>query len=170
MKDEILNTIFEGLKPESVFEVGCSDGALLEQIGTHYGDIRLGGIEKDREAVEKAANRLQKWKPELYHGDVRNLIWPMEPKSFDIVFTLGLLMYVQKPLAVIQEMLHLKKETVIFVEPIYTESGIINDPNTGLPLDSYGYRFNHDYIAELKSGGIQLKNRKFFKDKIIFTI
>lgn len=170
MKDEILNKIFEGLTPESVFEVGCSDGALLEQIGNHFGAIKLGGIDKNREDMDKTNSRLAKWQRELYHGDVRNVPWPVPSKGFDVVFTLGLLMYVRNPLSVIQEMLHLAKNTVILVEPIYTESGFITDTATGLPFDSYGERFNHDYLAALTGAGIQAKSRKMFKDKIIFII
>ncbi len=166
---EILDKMFEGLNPDSVFEVGCSEGAMLEDIGKKYGNIRLGGIDKNGEDVKKAKVKLEKWDKELYTGDARGIPWPIKEHTYDVVFCVGTLMYIKNPLVVIQEMIHLTKNKVMFAEPIYTQSGMIVDSVTGIPFDSYGERFNHDYLAFLTSAGIRAKT-EFFGDKIIFKL
>lgn len=168
MKHEILHKMFAGLKPTSVFEVGCSEGGMLEDIGIRYGNVKLGGIDKDKEAVTKAGEMLKRWPRALYYGDVRAVPWPIEGK-FDVVFCVGLLMYVANPLSVIQEMIHLTSGRVIIAEPIYTESGNVFDSKTGKPFDSYGERYNHDYLRTFTGAGLNPK-REQFGDKLIYTL
>ena len=169
MKNEILNKMFEGITPKSIFEVGYSDGVLLEDIGNHLGNVLLGGIEINEKDATAADKRLKKWERTLFKGDARSVPWPIPEKTFDVAFTVGLLMYVRNPLSVIQEMLHVARARVVLAEPIYTESGNIVDTATGIPFDSYGERFNHDYLAQMTGAGI-VPERKFFGDKIIYTI
>lgn len=81
--------LLQGLKIESVLEVGCNVGnqlRLLQEMGFH----KLTGIEIQSYAVERA--REMSHDIEIIEGSVFNL--PFPDGSFDMVFTAGVLIHI----------------------------------------------------------------------------
>lgn len=135
MKYEILESMFAGENPQSVFEVGCANGGLLEDLGIKI----VGGIDKTTSDIEKAKILFPKCKDNFFVGDIENIPWPVKDKQYDIVFTVGTLMYVENYLPVLKEMLRIGKK-VILAEP--TEGEVIKD--------IHGIRYYHEYPGEIK--------------------
>lgn len=93
---EIIDEMFKGENPKSVFEMGCSAGSFLKEFKEK--GVKVGGldIEPNKYLVHDAT------KP-----------WPLEDKSWDIVFSVGVLIYIKDPLPVIKEMLRVGKKVIL---------------------------------------------------------
>ena len=118
MKYPILEKMFEIENPKSVFEIGCAGGPFLKELREHYGDILVGGMDITRSDLESAK---EKFPPHIY-GDMRdnfivhNLVetpWPIEDNKYDIVFCIGVLMYIFEPEKVIRECLRIGKKLIL---------------------------------------------------------
>lgn len=105
--------MFEGEKPESVFEIGCGGAALLKDVATHFACTKTGGIDISKVRMSNAKNVLPDG--EFIVHDL-NDPWPIADKSYDIVFSVGVLMYLFDPLPVIKEMLRVAKDKIIVAE------------------------------------------------------
>jgi ubiquinone/menaquinone biosynthesis C-methylase UbiE len=69
-------------KPDTLLEVGCGNGYLLEILRERFPEIRLSGIDYSPEMVSLASSRLVE-NCEIRRDDVRALTFPSE--SFDVV-------------------------------------------------------------------------------------
>lgn len=129
MEYPILEKIIEGEKFETIFEVGCASGVLLASLQRdRVGRLILGGMDKIKPENPPT--------PFLFlEGDAREVPWPIEDKSWDLVYTCGMLMYVEDPVPVIKEMFRIGKRVVI-AEPVVPA-------NYG--TDHHGDRYYRDY-------------------------
>lgn len=134
MEYKILEEMFRGESPKSVFEIGCANGGLLKDLKDHYQGLIVGGMETS-ECINKSVDQFGP--THFYRADI-NDPWPIPDKSYDIVFSVGVLMYMFDPIPVLKEMLRVGKK-VIIAEP--------HDPNTDL--------FGHLSEGGLSNGKMQ---------------
>lgn len=87
-----------------VLEVGCGTGALLSEMGLRFGRV-IFGLDINPEHLAQAA--LLTPQPRLTQADARAL--PFPNNSFDVTFCHFLLLWIPKPLQVIQEMARLTR-------------------------------------------------------------
>jgi ubiquinone/menaquinone biosynthesis C-methylase UbiE len=80
-----------------VLDVGCGPGYLLEELLRY--NVSLTGCDLSSEMIELAKNRLHGVK--LCQADAASL--PFPDKSFDFVFSLGVLPYLKEPLKGMKE-------------------------------------------------------------------
>lgn len=113
MEYKILEKMFEGENPKSVFEIGVGGGGLLKDVSDHFGCTDVGGIDISRVRMQNLTNTFP-GKEFLVHD--LNDPWPVPDNSFDIVFSVGVLMYIFEPIPVIQEMLRVAKDKIILAE------------------------------------------------------
>ena len=110
MQFKILEKVFEGESPESVFEIGCGGGGLLKDVAECFG-CKTGGIDISKVRMEATKGM----KGEYIVHDL-NDPWPVSDNSYDIAFSVGVLMYIFNPAPVIQEMLRVSKKGIILAE------------------------------------------------------
>lgn len=119
MEYQILEMMLENEKPESVFEIGCSNGGLLKDIRDKYGKIKVGGMD-----VLQSVNDCKGLFPDCKDNFLMRSItepWPIADKSYDIVFSVGVLMYVFDPIFALKEMLRVAKDKIILAEYHHSE-------------------------------------------------
>jgi SAM-dependent methyltransferase len=128
---------------KSILEVGCSLGYLLRyleiRVFTDYSEIV--GIDIDAGAIEKGNNYLGKIGSDvrLIHGDMESLDQVMGPRSFDLMFSAGVLSYLNEKdaTAVIAMMLRRAKKLVAF-------AGLACLDRNNITLDHSILSPNHD--------------------------
>lgn len=114
--EPILEFMFKDLKPTSVLELGVGTGGFLTDIKKHMPSVvRFGGIDTSRDIEETKAKFPEQKENFIYHNLYER--WPLEDKSYDVVYTVGVLMYILNPELVIREALRVAKDYVIFAEP-----------------------------------------------------
>lgn len=126
MEYKILEKMFEGENPKSVFEIGVGGGGLLKEVSDHFGGIEMGGIDISKVRMENLKNL----KGEFLLHDL-NDPWPVPDNSFDIVFSVGVLMYIFDPGFVLKEMFRVAKEKIILAEYHHSELnkfGLLTQP------------------------------------------
>ena len=146
---KILDKMFEGEAPESVFEIGCGGAALLKDISDHFGGIKVGGIDISKVRMENAKNIFPD--TEFLIHDL-NDPWPVPDNSYDMVFSIGVMMYIFNPVPVIQEMLRVAKKGIILAE-------YHNDQ-----LDEAGWLMKYILADQIETGII--RNYKKIFDKL----
>lgn len=111
----VIDQIFKDEKPESIFEIGCASGKLLQYARSLYGDIKVGGLDILGTGIKEAK--------ELFPEQADNFIlhniyepWPIEDSSYDIVFSVSTLMYLYNPREPIREMMRVAKKKIIVSE------------------------------------------------------
>jgi SAM-dependent methyltransferase len=109
MEYKILEEMFRDETPTSVFEIGCANGGLLKDLKSHYPNIVVGGMEISR-SIEECKKEFGA--DNFYKEDI-NDPWPIKDKAFDIVFSVGVLMYMTEPMHVLREMLRVGKKIII---------------------------------------------------------
>lgn len=107
--------------PRSVFEIGCANGGLLKDIKDHYPGVKVGGMDIS-ESILKAKETFPDETDNFILRDL-NDPWPLPDKSYDIVFSVGVLMYLFDPLPVLKEMLRVAKTKIILAEYHHKELG-----------------------------------------------
>lgn len=113
MEYKILEKMFEGETPESVFEIGVGGGGLLKDISDSYGGLRVGGVDISKVRMANLKNIFPN--QEFLVHDL-NDPWPVPDNSYDIVFSVGVLMYIFDPIPVVKEMFRVSKHKVIITE------------------------------------------------------
>lgn len=161
----IVDAIFEGENPKSIFEIGCAGGRLFSgyfdkrtrlnsTTDTGYDHTRLivGGIEIHPENIEVAR--------EIYPEYAHNFIaqdasepWPLADKSYDIVFSLGCLLLIPDPYPVIKEALRVGKKVILaeFQDDDADDFGVNRGPE---PTEAHGQRIYRDYRKVFKKLGL----------------
>lgn len=142
--------MFNGENPTSILEMGCSSGGLLKDITTDFPDIKVAGIDINNTELENAKKRFPKQKENFYSQDLLEM-WPFEDNSFDIVFSVGVLMYIFRPSLVLKEALRVAKNKVILAEYQRDElddvGGLI-EINMGPSRKEYGIARNYLRVYE----------------------
>ena len=138
--------------PSSVLEIGCNCGPNLYLLAKRFPEIEIRGIDINATAIEKgkelfASEGISNVK--LSFGKADGL-GQFEDKSFDVVFTDAVLIYIgrDKIKQVIQEMLRIARRALVLVEWHGFDSQNKKDPN-GLGV-YYGGCWKRDYTALLK--------------------
>lgn len=121
MEHKILEIMFTEEAPESVFEIGCANGGLLKDLKDNYPNLKVGGMEIS-ESIIKAKELFPEQADNFILRDL-NDPWPVPDKSYDIVFSVGVLMYMFDPLPVLKEMLRVAKNKIIIAEYHHQEVG-----------------------------------------------
>lgn len=112
MADEIIIKMFKEEKPKSVFEIGCANGGLLAQLVEHFPDLVVGGMDIMKSDLAIAKKKFPTYSDNfLFHNVLEP--WPIADKSYDIVFSVGVLMYIFEAVPVIQEMFRVGKKVII---------------------------------------------------------
>src|SRR6476646_5159320 len=81
--------LIEELQPASVLEVGCNVGANLQWIAQRVPPARVVGVDVNSRALRLLEERAHGVR--AMHAPARDL--PFADRSFDLVFTVGLLMH-----------------------------------------------------------------------------
>ena len=110
MEYQILERMFKGENPSSVLEIGCGSGGLLKDLTNHYPGLKVAGIDISTVAIKEAREILPEGK--FIQASLLDP-WPLADKSYDIVFSVGVLMYIFEPVFVMQEMLRVAKKVII---------------------------------------------------------
>ena len=102
------------LEFDSLLEIGCSYAPNLSLIKKEYPDVKLAGIDINRDSILRA--RLRVKDAELVVGDVNDL--PFKDKSFDIVLSDGVLIYTtpEEIEKVKSEMIRVARKAIVLVE------------------------------------------------------
>lgn len=115
MEYKILEKMFEGEKPTSVFEFGCANGGLLKDLAQSFPGLVVGGADMNQTDLERAKLLHPQHKDNFLYHNVNDLL-PIPSDSYDIVFGVGILMYVLNPQVAIEEAIRIAKKKVIFAE------------------------------------------------------
>jgi len=91
-----------------VLDLGCGDGALLEELGQKR-DVEGIGIEIDEQSVQQCISR----GIPVYHGDMLESCSMFDDKSFDFVILSQTLQQSLDPVRVIEEMLRIGHKCII---------------------------------------------------------
>ncbi len=91
---------------QSVLDIGCGTGALLEALEKQYPDITLAGVDPTRKMLDVAGERLSN-KVRLERSWAESL--PFEAETFDIVVSCNMFHYIRQPNAALQEALRVLK-------------------------------------------------------------
>ncbi len=101
--------IEEYVKPgDKVLDLGCGDGALLEQLRTEKG-VQGFGIDNDLDEVQKCIAR----GVPVYHGDMLEGMAMFEEGRFDCVVLSQTLQQSLRPETVVREMLRVGRRAII---------------------------------------------------------
>lgn len=155
MEFPILEKMFDGENPDSVFEIGCANGGLLADIKTKYPNLKVAGMDISR-SIEGSKERFPEYAHCFFTGDI-NEPWLVKEKSVDIVFSVGVLMYQFDPILALQEMFRVAKDKVILAEyhhPAISAFGQLTEPYFGGNKIQMGIIRN--YIPILKNLNIPM--------------
>jgi len=131
---ELRTYIFEqtGLRSaHHVLEAGCGTGAILSKLPE---GLSTYGLDIDHEALVEC--KLHAPRAVLAKGDVLELPYP--DRSFDIVYSHFLLLWVGNPLRALQEMKRVTKKggyVIAFAEPDYLNR--VDEPQELIPLGNW---------------------------------
>lgn len=138
--------------PKSILEIGCNCGPNLYLIAKKFPNIEIRGIDINSKAVQKGNDLFVSegiLNVKLSVGKADELE-QFQDKSFDIVFTDAILIYIgpDKIKEVIQQMLRITHRALILVEWHCFDSQSKKDPH-GLGVYHYGC-WKRDYVALLR--------------------
>ena len=155
MKYPILEKMFEGESPKSVFEIGCAGGPFLQELREHYGDIEVGGMDIMESDLNSA---IDKFPEHILNFSVHNLVevpWSIGDNEYDVVFCIGVLMYIFEPEKVIRECLRIGKKFILaeFHRDDLDEYGGLTKIMQGETVQGLGITRN--YIKLLTKMGIK---------------
>lgn len=103
-------------KVDSILELGCLDGANLISILSECPDAKVSGIDINENAI-KYGRDVRKNKADMQVGSLYDLS-AFEDKSFDIVFTCGVLIHIPdyKIQGILEEMVRIAKYHTFHIE------------------------------------------------------
>ena len=108
----LLETLKKHLPFDSLLDVGCAHGPDLALIHSAMPQIALSGFDITKEDVADGKTRIPL--ANLWVADIREELPRTPDKSYDVVFTNGVMMYQDKPL--LKELLRIAKKTVFMSE------------------------------------------------------
>lgn len=142
----LMERIFK-FSPSSVLEIGSNCGPNLYILAKKFPDADIRGVDINPEAVQKG----NEWFAQEHVSNVKLSVGKaddlrqFQDKSFDVVFTDAVLIYVgpDKIRKVVKEMLRVAREALIFLEWHDFES-------SSNPLGTYVGHWKRDYVAVLR--------------------
>lgn len=91
---------------QSLLDIGCGTGILLESLEKTYPDIMLSGIDPTQEMLNVAKNRLSK-KVYVEKGWAEKL--PFDSEMFDTIVSCNMFHYIREPTVALEEALRVLK-------------------------------------------------------------
>jgi ubiquinone/menaquinone biosynthesis C-methylase UbiE len=172
----LVEKMFEGENPSSIFEVGCAQGLLWKEYydrktatnstkDAQYDRSKLvvGGIDIDQRNIPGAKENYPDYADNFILGDITKSKILVPDKSYDIVFTIGTLLLIPDPYPIIKEMLRICKKKIIIAEfqndsmsdygiayDTFTGAAIQMTKNTVQPNSVYSLRIERDYKKVFK--------------------
>lgn len=158
---EIIEKIFEGENPKSVFEIGCAGGPFLEQLREHYGNIEVGGMDITSNDLFSAVQKFPQYSQNFIRYNLVETPWPIADTKYDIVFSVGVLMYIFEPEKVIRECLRIGKKFILaeFHNGNLDEYGNLTKVTQGEKVVGLGITRN--YCGLLKKMGIKYEVKSY---------
>jgi len=153
----------ENLAPfESVLEIGCATGSNLILLAKKFPNIKIQGIEINPIAVELGNEQFKKEKisnVRLFVGRADDLS-QFPDKSFDIVFTGSVLMYIgpDKIKKVVSEMQRIARKAIVVAEYHSDREGALGIYNKGNWLRDYKKLFQ-PFSSQIEITKISPKGR-----------
>ena len=150
---EIIEKMFEGENPSSIFEVGVAGGLLMKEK-----PWVVGGIDINSTDILSAKLNYPQYADNFIQYDARKPNWPIPDNSYDIVFSVGTLCLIEDPMITIKEMLRIAKDKIILAEfhnKIDKKSDLYSFSfgNTGRTGFGYEHRYIRDNIRVFKELG-----------------
>lgn len=143
----MLDALFSGESYDSLYEVGCASGWYL----THARpDVIRGGIDIDESNIAVVKKKFPRDAHNFIHFDGRKANWPVQDKSYDIVFTVGTLLIMPDPLNAMREMLRIAKKKIIIAELHRIGADMSNGYVDAFPKDVRDIRITRDYVEAFK--------------------
>lgn len=143
---EVVEKMFEGENPKSIFEVGCANGSLFKD----YADrnkLKVGGL--DIFPVNGARVQYPEYADNFIQFDAMQDNWPILDNSYDIVFTVGTFTILKDYIITIKEMLRICKDKIILAE-VHNETE--REENTG---GGYNCRYTRNYKKVFEDMGLK---------------
>ena len=153
--------MFEGENPKSVFEIGCAGGPFLQELREHYGDIEVGGMDITKSDLKSAKEKFPEYAHEFLLHNLVETPWSVYDDSYDIVFGIGVLMYIFEPEKVIRECLRIGKKLILaeFHNGNLDEYGGLTKVTQGERVVGVGITRN--YCELLKKMGIKYEVKSY---------
>lgn len=143
----------------SVLETGMGYGHNFLWLSEHAGNLKLYGLDIQKEMMDNCAANLLKWKisAEIVRGDAHSL--PFKDESFDVVFHLGAINLFADKKAAIEEMIRVAKPGTHIVIADETEKAgrlfkIFTGPAAVIipPLDLVPFGVNNKKMSTIWRG------------------
>jgi ubiquinone/menaquinone biosynthesis C-methylase UbiE len=136
--DEEITRLIDGFACESLLDVGCGDGRIMEMLWKE--GRKTSGIDISAEMIKQSGQRLA-GKARLVVGDSEFLPWP--DREFDAVMCTASFHHYPRPMAVLKEMLRvLKPNGLLLIVELNFLSPIRVLANVIMPFLKYGvYHF-----------------------------
>ena len=163
MEYKILEKMFEGEEPSSIFEFGCANAGLIADVVKHFESVeKVGGFDLDLSDLNKAKELFPTGDFFIHNINEELKTNLLNITPIDIVFTVGTLCYQLNPRQAIKNMMALGKK--IIVAEFHDENE--ENPRTGQDGHGRSY-FYHDYMAIFKELGITPELTHIFNGKTI---
>lgn len=174
---EIIDRMFEGEHPKSIFEIGVANGFLLKEYCMVNNIPSVNGM--DIKLFEGFT--LNYPEGQFFLHDVKQVPWPVPDNSYDIVCDIGTLLLIPNPYPVIKEMLRICKDKIILAEnqdEKQDDYGLAHntqkneyvqmEQSTPQDIDFYAWRISRDYKKVFKKLGKTIEVIGKVSDKTIF--
>ncbi len=167
--DEEIARLINGFACESLLDVGCGDGRIMEMLWKE--GKKISGIDISPEMIKQAGQRLA-GKARLVVGDSEFLPWP--DREFDVVICTSSFHHYPRPMAVLKEMLRvLKPDGLLLIAELDFPNPIRVLANGIVPFLKFGvYHFYSRREMErlFRAAGLQdLECRKVKGCFILYT-
>lgn len=135
--------------PENILEVGCGFGRNIRYLKDQNISQPLTGVDISPEMIKKAKSFINNNSVVLTVADIHSL--PFPDKSFDFVFTHGVLMHVPQKsiIRALSELVRVSSKTIVCIEQNYMPLG-----------EGNSYTYIHHYRKMLKDLGINIVEYK----------
>lgn len=147
--------MFKDESPKSVYEVGCGSSGFLQELKEKYGKLRVGGMDINPQAVEVSKELFPEYARNFSVIDGQTKNWPIKDKSWDISFTIGVLLLIPNPYQTIREMLRVSRKIILAEFQSDEETGIGDYGDLPQPENFSAVRIHRDYLKIFESLGVK---------------
>lgn len=168
MEYPIINEMLNGQKPQTMFELGCSQGTLVADFARRNGVI-VDGLDFE----ESYRERFKQVHPQgdFYTWDARRTPWPVK-KHYDIAIAVGFFTLVSgNPIPMLKEMIRIADKVILAEWHVDAPSADMEVKETWTEIEStpFPFRVGRDFQKILNLMGREPVITKF-KDKCIIKI